>query len=117
MKFIAGILLSVLMLTGCSVHIDSKPSEPKQSSTVAYVQEIRAANVESAEGVPDADLIDLGRSECHALDNGATIPDMATLYMQQGFDPYDAGVYIRASILHLCPEHKDVLDTYVKTGG
>jgi hypothetical protein len=115
-RVIAAVVLSVVLLSGCSVSINSKSNEPTPTptnSTQAYVDNLRSASPDETEGVPDADLIETGRAACGAFDRGVTPEEIFSELNGSGIDPYFAGTVVGAAARYLCPEHEKMLMDYV----
>jgi PBP1b-binding outer membrane lipoprotein LpoB len=120
-KVIASILLSVLLLTGCSVTIKSKPSESptptRPTAEQSYVQNLRNILPTETQGVPDAELIESGKAACGALDSGVSFQQIVRATMDSGIDPGLSGGIVGAAVRDLCPDHQAELDAYLDSLG
>ena len=82
----------------------------------AYVQTVRSLAPGMSRGATDAELIDLGKTTCRALDevNGDTDLLFEVLYSQEpGLDYGEVGAVVGASIIAYCPEYSDQIGSDV----
>lgn len=62
----------------------------------------------------DEDLaIDTGESVCSAMDRDTSIPAIVYVIMDEGYDAYDAGVFLGASVYALCDEHVSTVEMFL----
>jgi hypothetical protein len=125
MKWPLGLLLVivlVIILSGCSVTIDSRksaesPTPTRPTAAQAFVQDVRNQMPEQTAGVPDNELLDTGNAACGALDRGVTLEQIQRETIAAGIDPYLAGGIVGNAIHDLCPEYEGVLSQYLDSLG
>lgn len=69
------------------------------------------------EGVPDATLIDAAQATCDALDDGASMTDVALEIATSGAPADLSGYIMGAGISAFCPEYQDELDAFTSRFG
>ena len=92
-------------------HTETVTSAPQESQALsnedAFVQVIRGEfpNLQGS----DEDVIAVGHSICGAFDSGRPIDKIADDIVETsgGFNYYDAGFIIGASVPAFCPEHQN----------
>lgn len=126
-KFIIALVaMAALFTTGCTIQVDSKPSDSPSASESAKslpsvtpdeADEIFLTTVRKEypflKDVPDSDLIGLAKDACAMMDNGATVSDLFTVFGNSGNDKVDSAMafMIGSGTVAYCPEHIDRIST------
>lgn len=124
-KILTGLVGLALLVPACSsnsepapketvyVQQDSAPQAPQESESEknerVYLEIIRE-ELASAQGVPDATILELGHNICNALDDGATLNDIGEVGMSAGMSAYDIGFIVGAATAAFCPQHSNLVN-------
>lgn len=107
-KLLLAAAAAIVVLTGCSVTVDSKPPESATQSESAsprdaYLQALYEAD-QAFTVVSEGELLAAGEGVCDVVD--AMGPDaMGMLAQDSQLDPERVGMIAGAAVSHLCPEH------------
>lgn len=120
-KFIAAVA-GITMAVGMSACAGSAGSESTVTETVnPYVEpevsedttdETFIAYVKDNTGLTgtDQEFLTLSKAVCTSFDTGSSFMETITVLTDSGFDNYDAGFFVGASVSAYCPEHSDLFE-------
>lgn len=63
--------------------------------------------------VPRADLIALGHQTCKSLKSGATVDTVGKGFIDEGYEPEEAGNLIGAAVRYYCPDQQAGVDKWM----
>lgn len=120
-------LASVVLLAGCTVDQPLRTLPPVPVHTIAPAPVVTPAPALTADeqylagmrsvydftGIPDSQLLDIGRQTCDTLDTGLSLMEIAVVMAStDGIDPALVGSVFAGAITFLCPEYTDQLDAF-----
>jgi hypothetical protein len=124
-KFIVAVVATLaLFTTGCTIQVESKPSDTPSASVSATPKESPDTTVEDPDalflsvvreeypqlkGAADADLIQIAKDACTMLGNGADTEQLFNVFGNSGNSDADEAIafLIGAGIVAYCPEYVD----------
>jgi hypothetical protein len=118
------VALVALLSTGCTIQVDSKPSETPSASASTTPSDTPDTSTEDTDAlflrvvrdeypdlkaVGDDALIQIAKDACTMLDNGANTEDLFNVFGNSGNDDVDVTMafIIGAGIGAYCPEYTD----------
>ena len=114
--FLVGFFVAIVFFAAISISINAlAPDVPTTSNTAAddarvqdstYVLVLGSAN---AIGIPQRELIDMGRSVCASFDGGRSRPTTEAELTSRGLTSAQAALVTKAAVDAYCPGHRGTL--------
>ena len=128
-KYLAGLGVTALLLTGCGSAASSptptvtvtetQSAAPVMSDDEVYIAGLRSLNDPFINNATDAQLIEIGHQTCDILDEGYTVVGLALFLVEQGdftSAQYGSiGSIIGAAVLVMCPEYQYQIEQLSET--
>lgn len=119
-RIIKTILASTLMLSAVACSSNDTATLPVPTETVTETAAPEASSEEELfveylrtetdgwDVIPEGDIIFLAETMCSLWSDGATMNDMAGMFLDSGYTPEEAGTFIGAGTEALCPEYNSM---------